>query len=144
MKQLVIAPNGHQSTQVKPVGDNSLPRADLQSCHANHDLMHDGTQALRPARESKDAATDATPANSTDPIESVQLERLAKALLSKDHQDLAALAASNPTLMEEWQRAFRRQHSAAKRSARYWASASAVLATAKGLSATSCKKRSTH
>ena len=82
----------------------------------------------------KPAQANPTTAGQID-IDVVQLERLAHAILSKDHHDLAALAATNPVLMEEWQRAFRAQHAEAVRSAQYWASAAAVLATVKGLGA---------
>lgn len=66
-------------------------------------------------------------------VDAVQLERLAAAILSKDHHDLAALAATNPMLVAEWHAAFRRKHLQALRRANYWSSAAAALATVKGL-----------
>lgn len=69
---------------------------------------------------------------SADPIEVLQLRRLAQAVLSKDRTDLTALAKTNPQLIAEWQNAFRQQRVAAEKSALFWASASASLASLKG------------
>lgn len=63
-------------------------------------------------------------------IETMQLERLAGAVLSKSPADLAALAESNPLIVWEWIEEFRRQKVAAETEARYWAAAIGALATA--------------
>jgi hypothetical protein len=65
-----------------------------------------------------------------DPIEEVQLRRLAGAVLSKSPADLAALAESNPMIVWEWIEAFRHQKHAAEIESRYWTAAMAALATA--------------
>ena len=65
-------------------------------------------------------------------IDTLQLSRLASTVLTKSPEDLAALAQTNPLLVKEWITAFRQQHAAAKKQSRYWASASAALATARG------------
>lgn len=111
MKQLVLAldpPLSSQST------------AQLSSC-----LDHTPS----PTSSSHDVKPDAQAS-----IDAVQLERLAKAILSKDYHDLAALAESNPLLLSEWQVAFSHRRAEAEKRARYWASAAAALATVKGMS----------
>jgi PAS domain-containing protein len=65
-----------------------------------------------------------------DPIEEVQLRRLAGAVLSKSPADLAALAESNPMIVWEWVEAFRRQKVEAEAEMRYWSAAMAALTTA--------------
>ena len=80
------------------------------------------------------AKPSAEPQTNTVDIDDVQLARLAKAVLSKDSDDLAALATTNPLLIREWQIAFRQQHALAEKEARYWAAAAAALATLKGMS----------
>ncbi|MCH9765548.1 MAG: hypothetical protein K0U34_06100 [Alphaproteobacteria bacterium] len=83
------------------------------------------------------AATGVTQAHDTtsrlESIDVLQLKHLAKAVMSKDTDDLAALAETNPMLVREWCAAFQRQHAAAEKQARYWASASAALATIQGM-----------
>lgn len=66
-------------------------------------------------------------------LDRLQMDRLAQALLSKDQHDLAALSAANPDLMEEWHQAFKQLRNETERTARVWAAAAAVLASAKGL-----------
>jgi len=65
-----------------------------------------------------------------DLIEEAQLRRLARTVLSKSPEDLAALAETNPILVWEWIDAFRKERVAAEAEARYWSSAVAALATA--------------
>jgi hypothetical protein len=70
------------------------------------------------------------PGRATDPIEELQLARLAGAVLSKSPADLAALAEANPLIVWEWMEAFRRQKLAAEAEARRWSAAIAAIATA--------------
>jgi hypothetical protein len=65
-----------------------------------------------------------------DPIEAVQLTRLAGAVLTKSTDDLAALAESNPMIVCEWIEAFRRKRIEAEADARRWSAAMAALKTA--------------
>lgn len=148
MKQLVPALIRQHPTEIKSVGDRRPRRTASHSSLTHHCIAPPG--ALHPRLPIEDAHILANIPPTANPdhtdaehIDALQLERLAQALLSKDHHDLTALAASNPVLIKEWQRAFQRQKQAAEHSARYWASAAAVLATAKGLGAAACKK-STH
>jgi len=144
MKPLVNALDRPHPTDMKSAGDRHPRRTvphfkQIPQC-ASMRTVHD-------PRGAGDAAYDAlnhAPAVSRADIDAVQLERLAQALLSKNHHDLTALAQSNPALIKEWKQAFQHQKQAAERSARYWASASAVLATTHGLNATRCKNKSTH
>ena len=66
----------------------------------------------------------------SDQIESVQLARLASAVLSKSPADLIALAESNPQIIWEWLEAFRRQKLKAEAESRFWSAAMAILSTA--------------
>jgi hypothetical protein len=70
------------------------------------------------------------PGRAVDPIEELQLARLAGAVLSKSPADLAALAEANPLIVWEWMEAFRRQKLAAEAEARRWSAAIAAIATA--------------
>ncbi len=70
------------------------------------------------------------PGRTVDPIEELQLARLAGAVLSKSPADLAALAEANPLIVWEWMEAFRRQKLAAEAEARRWSAAIAAIATA--------------
>jgi len=70
------------------------------------------------------------PGAGRDPIEAVQLARLAGAVLEKSPEDLMAIAESNPLLIWEWLEAFRRRKQEAEAEARFWSAALATLATA--------------
>lgn len=63
-----------------------------------------------------------------DPTETLQLRRLAGALLTKSPEDLAALAANNPEVIWEWRDAFVKEKLAAEEDMRFWLRAVAVLA----------------
>ena len=63
-----------------------------------------------------------------DEIESVQLLRLAEALLNKTPDDFRALLEVNPGLVHEWHQDFRRQRQHAETLARQWQAAEAALA----------------
>lgn len=135
MKQLVFTLHGQDPTHIKTAAERR-PHCQRSKPNtlAHQDLTQLDQRHAAPSNLPIDTPqTEAEPNdNLSDQIEMLQLERLARALLSKDHNDLAALATSNPALIEEWQQAFRAQRFAAERSARYWASAAAVLATVKG------------
>jgi hypothetical protein len=64
-----------------------------------------------------------------DPIETLQLARLASTVLDKSKADIAALAEANPALIWEWIEAFGRRKAAAEAEARLWSAAMAYLAT---------------
>lgn len=64
------------------------------------------------------------------PIEAVQLARLASAVLDKSPEDLLAIAENNPMIIWEWIEAFRERKLKAEAEARYWAAAMATLSTA--------------
>lgn len=70
------------------------------------------------------------PLLASDPIEAVQLGRLASAVLTKSSDDLAALAEANPMIVCEWIEAFRRKKIEAETDARRWSAAMAALKTA--------------
>lgn len=110
------------------------PARDTQTCGS---AVHTATQRTHKLQHSAHAV-------SSEHIETLQLQRLAQALLTKDHHDLSALTASNPKLVREWQRAFQAQRQEAEKCARFWASAAAQLKAAQGLTGVPCKKTSTH
>lgn len=89
--------------------------------HVTH--AHDAWTAV-----SKDTVR--APDFESDPIEAVQLARLAGAVLDKSPEDLIAIAESNPMIIWEWIEAFRQQKHKAEAEARYWAAAMAALSTA--------------
>lgn len=62
--------------------------------------------------------------------ESVEMTRLAMAVLSKSPDDLAAIAACNGLIRARWLEAFARQKATAEEDARFWSAAMAHLATA--------------
>lgn len=114
---------------------------------ANRGLPQQNPTALRSARgqAGRPAATPRTILNpqhtpratlhpEQSDLDRLQMDRLAQALLSKDHHDLAALSSANPDLMDEWHQAFQRLRNDTEKTARVWAAAAAVLASAKGLS----------
>jgi hypothetical protein len=61
--------------------------------------------------------------------DSVEVARLAMAVLSKTPDDLAAIAACNGLLRSRWLEAFERQKATAEADARFWSAAMAHLAT---------------
>jgi hypothetical protein len=63
-------------------------------------------------------------------IETVQLVRLAGAVLEKSPEDLMAIASCNPSLIWEWLEAFRDRRLEAEQEARFWAAVIASLSTA--------------
>lgn len=63
-------------------------------------------------------------------IETVQLVRLAGAVLDKSPEDLMAIAECNPSLIWEWLEAFRERRLEAEQQARFWSAALASLSTA--------------
>lgn len=67
--------------------------------------------------------------------ESVEVTRLAMAVLSKTPDDLAAIAACNGLLRGRWLEAFERQKATAEADARFWSAAMAHLATGMAASA---------
>jgi hypothetical protein len=64
-----------------------------------------------------------------DPIEALQLARLANTVLSKSLADIDALAEDNPHLVWEWIQAFAVKKREADSAAQLWSSAIACLAT---------------
>ncbi len=64
-----------------------------------------------------------------DPIEEMQLARLASTVLSKSLADIDALSEANPHLVWEWIQAFAVKKREADAAAQLWSSAIACLAT---------------
>lgn len=146
MKQIVPALNRQHRTPSASVADRRPHCINPQPDLARPDSVPRDLNQVRSTKELFNEKHDETGPSDhlSEPLETVQLERLAKALLSKDSHDLAALAAANPALIEEWQQAFQAHRNAAERTARYWASAAAVLATIKGFGVSSLDTKSTH
>jgi hypothetical protein len=64
-----------------------------------------------------------------DPIEDLQLMRLASTVLSKSLDDIDALSQNNPKLVWEWIQAFAAKKREADAQCKLWSSAIACLAT---------------
>jgi hypothetical protein len=62
--------------------------------------------------------------------DTLEMTRIASAVLSKTPDDLAAMAACNGLLRARWLEAFARRKAAAETDAKFWAAAMAHLSTA--------------
>ena len=98
-------------TTPRPLNQDNAPRFGAAPRFESHSKDYGGLQG------------------SIDPIEELQLSRLANAILSKSPADLAALSEANPQLFWEWIEAFAHKKREADTACHLWAAAMACLAT---------------
>lgn len=91
---------------------------------ARHHAQSRPGNAPSPVRPSHNETGDP----SLEPIDSLQLLRLAEVVLTKSVDDLRALIEVNPDLVREWLSDFHRERVKAEKVARQWQAAEAALA----------------
>ena len=92
-----------------------------------------GLRAALRGKQQKGAAVLLEP-EGPEAIEALQLARLARTVLNKSCDDIAALSEANPSLVWEWIEAFAAKKREADADSKMWSAAVASLTTAGALS----------